>query len=102
MLKPLAVALVLSASAAPALASSGDAWAEFAAAVEASCLEATSAILTNATAIVDPFGSESFGLALVTGEAAPGVTKSIICVFDKQAETVEIGGELDVPAAAAP
>jgi len=77
-------------------AASGDAWAEFATEVEQNCIEASTDFFTDATAVVDPFGSESYGLAIVSGETPAGTTASLICVFDKQAKTVEIGGELNV------
>ena len=79
-----------------AFAASDDAWAEFAVEVEQSCLEATGSMLENAEAIVDPFGSESYGLAIVSGEVSAGQTAAIVCVYDKQTKTVQIGGELDV------
>lgn len=79
-----------------AFASSDDAWAKFAVEVEQGCIEATKGLVTDAKVVVDPFGSESFGLAVVTGTSGSGATSSIICVFDKQSKTVEIGGELDV------
>lgn len=80
----------------PAFAASDDAWAEFAVKVEQSCVTATSGMLENAKAVVDQFGSESYGLAIVTGTVATGELAAVVCVFDKQAETVQIGGELDV------
>lgn len=97
VLKHIAVASLVFISAGPAFAASGDAWAEFAAEVEESCIGATSDILKNAKAVVDPFGSESYGLAIVSGDAGAGVPTSIICVFDKQTKAVEIGGELEIP-----
>ena len=80
----------------PALAASEDAWEAFRADVAAKCLTAAGPLFETATATVDPFGSESYGLALVTGPAkgATATTVSAICVYDKQAKTVEIGGEL--------
>ena len=79
-----------------ASASSDDAWAAFAAEVEQGCLAATGELFTEATATVDPFGSESYGLAIVTGTTSAGTTASTICVFDKQTKAVQIGGELAV------
>ena len=96
MLKLIAATSLACLLASPASASSGDAWEDFRAEVEQNCLEATSDILTDAVAVVDPFGSESFGLAIVTGEAAPDTDVSIICVTNKQTGVVEIGGELPV------
>ena len=75
---------------------SGDAWEEFRAEVEKGCIAAAAPLLSNATAIVDPFGSESYGFAIVTGETPAGTTASTICVMNKQSKAFEIGGELDV------
>jgi hypothetical protein len=83
-----------------ARAASGDAWEEFRADVETKCLEAAQGaqglFAADATAAVDPFGSESYGLALIQGPAkgAEDVSIRAICVYDKQARTVEMGGEL--------
>ena len=83
-----------------ARAASEDAWAEFRQDVEAKCLQAAkgdSGLFTaDARATVDPFGSESFGLALIEGPArgAEDLTIRAICVYDKQGRTVEMGGEL--------
>ncbi len=95
MLKSLAIAApALVAIVTPAVASSPDAWAEFASRVEQACLGATANTLPDATASVDPFGSESYGLAVVTGNTSTGNSASIICVFDKRTEAVEIGSEI--------
>ena len=62
-------------------------------------------MLDDARAAVDPFGSESFGLAVLSGKARGGdATVSYICVMDKQSGTVELGSELpsDVLSGAAP
>lgn len=91
MVKPLILLTISLAGVTGALASSDDAWAEFAAEVESACLAATADSLPGASAVVDPFGSESYGLAIVSGEAG-----SIVCVFDKATKAVEIGGELAV------
>lgn len=91
MIKPLALLAFTLTGIAGASASTDDAWAQFAAEVETACLAATADMLADATAVVDPFGSQSYGLAIVSGEAA-----SIVCVFDKQTKAVEVGGELSV------
>ena len=91
----LTTVAMIGATLTPALASSGDAWAQFQKDVEAACLEAAAANFEDASARVDPFGSESYGLALVTGKAKGADAEiAAICVYDKQAKTVEIGGEL--------
>lgn len=88
-----AVALCLAFT--PAAHASGDeAWVQFAKDVTAKCLKAVGASLTKATITVDPYGSESYGLAIVTGKSV-GVTVSYICVMDKKSGVTEIGGELE-------
>jgi len=85
----------LMAGMAPAAASSGDAWAEFAEKVRAQCLEAAAPVLEAAKVVVDPFGSESFGLAVLSGKARGAeVAVSYICVMDKRTGAVELGSEL--------
>ncbi|MCA1441573.1 hypothetical protein I6F07_15365 [Ensifer sp. IC4062] len=79
---------------AAAHASSGDAWEELRADVSARCIAAAES-LEGASAVVDPFGTESYGLALVSGKPKDGdgsVTQ--ICVYDKQTKAVELGGEI--------
>lgn len=94
MRRALALALAL-APAASALASSDDAWQQFQANVEAACLEAAEPMFETAKAAVDPFGSEHYGLALVTGKAkGADVEIASICVFNKETKAAEIGGEL--------
>lgn len=79
----------------PAFASSDDAWEAFAREVEAKCLEAAAPVLDKARAAVDPFGSERFGLAILSGKAKGAeATVAYICVMDKQSGKVELGSEL--------
>lgn len=90
----LALALLIGATL-PAAASSDDAWAEFAEKVRTGCLAAAEPMLEDAAAVIDPFGSESFGLAVLTGKARGGdATVSYICVMDKKDGSIEIGSEL--------
>lgn len=96
MLKQLAIALITLGAVGSAQAASDDAWAEFQAEVEKGCIDAAAQLLSNASAIVDPFGSESYGLAIVTGETPAGTTASAICVMNKQTRVFEISGELNV------
>lgn len=91
MLKPtLAIAATL-AGVVGATAASDDAWAEFAKDVDTACRAATAEVIADPTVTVDPFGSETYGLAVVSGE-----TFSIVCVYDKKTKAVEIGGELPI------
>ena len=76
-------------------ASSGDAWEEMRADVSEKCLAAAGASMESPKAVIDPFGSERFGLALVSGKAkGADATITQICIYDKQAKTVELGSEL--------
>ena len=90
----LTLAFFFSAHGLPAHASSDDAWAEFGKAVSTACVKAAAGHIDKPKAVVDPYGSERFGLALVTGKAK-GAKQSIslICVYDKQRKTVELGSE---------
>ena len=78
-----------------ALASSGDAWEEMRADMTEKCLAAAADSIEAPRAVVDPFGSQTYGLALIIGQpkGAEG-TVTHICVYDKRAKTVELGGEL--------
>ncbi|MGF6253323.1 hypothetical protein [Ensifer sp. LBL] len=94
LIPAFALAAATTFIASTAAASSGDAWESFRAEVSEKCL-AAAASLEKASAVVDPFGSESFGLALVIGTPKGSDTAvTQICVFDKQKKTVELGGEL--------
>jgi hypothetical protein len=79
----------------PAFASSPDAWDAFRQEVAAACIAAAARLIENAAADVDPFGSESYGLALVHGKAKGSDSEiRAICVFDKKTKAVELGGGL--------
>ena len=92
---PIITALIAAplafAAALPALSSSEDAWAEFRTAVETECGKLVEAPADATTAIeVNPFGSESYGAALVTVTLKDGSADRMICVYDKQAKTAEL------------
>ena len=86
-------ALVLSILAGPALASSGDAWDQFRADVGAACLALVQAPGT-ATVEVNPFGSDSYGVAVVTLTSGAG-TDRMICVYDKASKKAELSAPFD-------
>ncbi len=80
---------------APAVASSGDAWVQFRVDVAAACL----ALVTDpgtATVEVSPFGSESYGVALVTLRGAGGEDR-MICVYDKSTARAELAAPFGAP-----
>lgn len=70
--------------------SSEDAWQEFRIAVDQSCrglIEAPSS--AKITVEVNPFGSESYGAAVVTVASGKGRDR-MICIYDKQAGEAEV------------
>lgn len=93
--------LVLAAAAMLALpvaasASSPDAWAEFNEAMKTKCAEAAKAEFRRVQVVVDPTGTETYGVALVYGRLK-GETKArgaAICVMDKKSGKVELGTTL--------
>lgn len=94
----LAVMVASLAGSGAALAASDAAWEEFRTDVTAKCLAAGEGPFDEAVADVDPFGSERYGLALLHGKAKGADAEiRVICVYDKQAKTAEVGGELPAP-----
>jgi hypothetical protein len=78
-----------------AFASSGDAWDAFAKDVSAKCTALAEGRIEQPKVVVDPFGTESYGVAILTGKAfGADATVSSICVYDKKSQAAEIGGEL--------
>lgn len=65
----LLLVAAFSSLALPAAASSDDAWKEFVADVQTACLGAGKDMIEDAKAVVDPIGSENYGLAIITGKA---------------------------------
>lgn len=93
---PLAFALLV-ASLLPVVASaaSPDAWAAFRRDVEASCRAAAATLIEAPIVTVDPFGSASYGLAVLSGKALDdGLQSSLVCVYDKTTHQSEIGGAM--------
>ncbi|WBU61497.1 hypothetical protein [Paracoccus albus] len=87
-----ALGLMLGAGASvPAFSSSEDAWAEFRATVETACAELVQAPESAGTEIeVNPFGSETYGVALISVTLDDGAVDRMVCIYDKQAKTAEI------------
>jgi hypothetical protein len=80
---------------APASASSGDAWQAMRDKLRAGCLsEATAMGLGRIEINVDPFGSQSYGVAVLTKRGG-GRKQNLayVCVMDKKTGAFEIGGE---------
>lgn len=83
----------------PALASSDDAWATFRTDVQAACAQITDVPEgASASYAVNPFGSESYGAALVTVTLKDGTADRMVCIYDKQNKTAEMTAPLgDMP-----
>jgi len=79
-----------------AQASSADAWEEFQQDVERACLAAASSVLLVGSIQVDPYGSESYGFAVMVG-IEPGTSNErlVACAYDKQSQTAEVSGYFD-------
>lgn len=76
-----------------ALASSGDAWEEFQQDVERACIAAASGALDVKGVQVDPYGSESYGFAVLIGlETGTGAERMIACAYDKVSQIAEVSG----------
>lgn len=79
-----------------AQASSPDAWEEFQQKVEQACVNAAHGVLEVKRIQVDPYGSESYGFAVVYGTEAGGTTERlIVCAYDKTSEAAEISSPFD-------
>lgn len=92
-MRPLLLAATLLST--PALADSPDAWEAFRAEVDAACR----ALVQDPGEVaveVNPFGSERFGVALVTLTAEAG-TDRLACVFDKATREAELTGPFAPP-----
>lgn len=77
-------------------ASSSDAWEELQQDVEKACLRASDGVLEVKRIQVDPYGSESYGFAVLFGvEAGTSTDRLIVCAYDKASETAEISGAFE-------
>ncbi|MGE4322852.1 MAG: hypothetical protein AB7E60_07450 [Sphingobium sp.] len=79
----------------PVQASSPDAWKEFQQNVEKACRGAVSGVLDVNTIQVDPYGSDSYGFALLLGtEVGTSTDRLIACAYNKESQAVEISSPL--------
>jgi len=90
----LALSLAVSvAGTAQLQASSGDAWEEFAQDVQQACLSAALGTIAVTSVQVDPYGSESYGFAVLVGvEAGTSNERLVACAYDKASQKAEISG----------
>lgn len=91
----LAAATLAIGATTPAFASSSDAWGDFRADVKAKCVAALPEKLRNEAVFVDEFGTEKYGIALISGRPAKEkVRVTFACVYDKQAKTAQVTGSI--------
>jgi len=77
----------------PAQASSDDAWLEFQQDVERSCLAHALPDLDVKNVFVDPYGSESYGYAVMIGTGVGSTTGyMMVCTYDKLTQASEVSG----------
>ncbi len=78
-----------------AFASSEQAWDQFAKDTQQKCTDATADIFRRSQVVVDPTGTQNYGVAIVFGRSkqAKGPA-AVICVMDKKTGKAEIGSEL--------
>ena len=82
------IALLAVLLAAPAQASTEEAWAEMRADVAAKCRALLPEGAT-ATVEINPFGSESYGAAVVTLQEGDRVER-MVCIYDKRTQAAEL------------
>ncbi len=74
-----------------AQAASPDAWVEFEQEVELACREASKDVITVEVVQVDPFGSESYGFAVLVGpEVGSSALRLVACVYNKASQKAEV------------
>jgi hypothetical protein len=82
-----------------ARASSDDAWTSFRADVTTACSAQAKKLYTNPIVVVDPFGSDSYGVALIyartpapKGAPHDNSLTTAVCVYDKKTHKAELSG----------
>lgn len=77
-------------------ASSSDAWEELQQNVEDACRRASNGVLEIKRIQVDPYGSETYGFAVLFGtEVGTSTERLIACAYDKGSEAAEISSPLE-------
>lgn len=97
MLKPAKTALIVLALATPgaAFAASNGAADPFAGQVEQKCMDAAGADFRRPQVVVDPSGTETYGLAIVMGRSKELRGRAaVICIVDRRTGKVELGSPL--------
>jgi len=91
----VAVALVL-LPIVESYAASPKAWEEFRIDVERACL-ALAVSLDRPNVIVNPFGTESYGVAMLIGAEKGGEVETYACVYEKRTKRAELSAPFDSP-----
>lgn len=77
-------------------ASSPDAWQEFQQDVERACREASKGLIDAQVVQIDPYGSESYGFAVLVGpDAHTSKLRLVVCAYDKRSQRAEVSGTFD-------
>jgi hypothetical protein len=76
-------------------AASPEAWEEFRIDVERACL-ALAVSLDRPKVIVNPFGTESYGVAMLIGDEKGG-GETYACVYEKRTKRAELSAPFDTP-----
>ncbi|ANH08523.1 hypothetical protein [Shinella sp. HZN7] len=77
-------------------ASSDDAWEEFRQEVKEACVNLLKDDLLVRNIQVDPYGSESYGFAIMIGiEPGTANERLVACAYDKQSKSAEVSGYFD-------
>lgn len=93
----------LLAAAGIAHASSEDSWKAFRADLAKACEAKAPTGFTIEHMRVDPFGSESYGVAILQGTSKPdGEAQTLVCVYDKREKTAEVSGPVTEEVSFAP
>jgi hypothetical protein len=90
---PFQLMMVVLSGVLPGLAhgSSEEAWQKFRQTVGRECGEAVATAYGRPAHIeVNPFGSESYGAALVRVEEKAGESERLVCIYDKKAGSAEL------------
>lgn len=90
----LSLAVPLALVPAAASASSPEAWDVFRRDVETACRSASAQSHPGARIVVDPFGSQNYGIAFLRTGEENGESGQAVCIYDKRTGAAEIGGEM--------
>ena len=91
-----ACSLVALLTAQHAQASSPDAWEEFQQDVEKACLAAAGGVMQVKNIQLDPYGSESYGFAVLSGvENGSSTERLVACAYGKRSKVAEISSLFD-------